>query len=38
MGVDQYITSGCDRFVGWVTTLGKVINVDIVELALRHQN
>jgi hypothetical protein len=27
MGLDQYIASECDGFVGWVIMLGEVIDV-----------
>jgi hypothetical protein len=26
VGLDQYIASGCDGLVGWVTKLGRVID------------
>jgi hypothetical protein len=27
MGLEQYITSGCDGFVGWATTLSKAVDI-----------
>jgi hypothetical protein len=26
VGLDRYVTSGCDRLVVWVTELGRVVN------------